>query len=195
LITIARERTPEVVYVSNWQVCVEHNVKKLQIKKDDKDNGKTFNTFAKKFIHFVLICEDAGLEWPFEKFYWDHWRLLRCMQGGMCLLEDYLERSKTEQFNWDSVLDAYFDMDKLNTEIERLEEKAKERGDTQGKLKKKIENCEEKIKALEERNERANKEWNIENTIIPPEEKQENEELELCNDMLFVINKIVKKKV
>jgi hypothetical protein len=54
--------------------------------------------------------------------------------------------------------------------------------------RKKIENCEEKIKELDERIEKASNEWNIENTIIPPEEKHENEEIELCYEMQVVIS-------
>jgi hypothetical protein len=189
LITIARERIPEDVYGSNQQVCLYYNVKKIQIRRNDRDNGKTFNKFAEKFIHFALICGDDGLEWPFEKIYWNHWKILRCMQGGTFLLENYLERSKTQQFDWDLILDAYFDIDKLNTEIERLEEKAKNKGDAQGKFKRKIEIHEEKIKMLEERIEKASIEWTVENNIMPLKEKQKVEELELCSDMQVVISK------
>jgi hypothetical protein len=111
------------------------------------------------------------------------------MLRGSDLLEDYLERSKTKQFDWDLVLDAYFDRNKLYTEIERMEEKIMEKGDDQGKRKRKIEKHEEKIRALDEVIERASNEWTIENAMLLSEEKQKLEEVELCKDMRIVISK------
>jgi hypothetical protein len=114
---VTRENTPGNIYVSSRDFCISHNVKKLQVRRDDKDNGKTFNKFANKFIEFATLCEVYGLEWPFEKIYWDYWRILKLMPGGDYLLKQYLERSKTEQFDWDMILEARFETVKICNEI------------------------------------------------------------------------------
>jgi hypothetical protein len=77
LVTRARSCTPDNEYTSNRQFYVIYNIKKFQIRRDDKDDGRIFNRFANGFLYFVNECEYERLEWPFEKFYWELWELLK----------------------------------------------------------------------------------------------------------------------